>query len=256
MFAIEDIAFFILVLTRVLGLFMAAPVFSHKTIPVIAKISLASGFGLMAMPMMEVGMQLPTSVWALALWLMKEFAVGALMGIAIRMLFFILDFAAHVITVEIGLMPAPEFDPSQGSTGANPLGTVIYFLGLMMLLSGSEYDLLRSFMYSFEVAPVGYFGINTFAGDHIVLATVDIFKIGILMGAPIIAVNFLVNLLFAALGKIVPKLNVFILSLPVRIFLGTTAFVLTITLVAHYALNYLDTTPEKMLRFIIFRPEV
>ncbi|MBC2606019.1 flagellar biosynthetic protein FliR [Pelagicoccus albus] len=253
---LEGITLFLLILVRVLGLFLAAPVFSHKSIPVIAKITLASGFAIMALPMVESGIAFPQSAWALALWMAKELAVGALMGIAIRMIFFVLDFAAHVITVEIGLQPGPEFDPSTASGQGNPLGTIIYFLGLMLLLSGSEYDVLLAFMKSFEIAPLGYFGINSYAADYIILKTVDIFKIGILMGAPIIAVNFLVNLVFAVLGKVVPKLNVFILSFSARIFLGTTVLALTVGLIAHYAVNYIAETPEMVLRFILFRPEV
>jgi len=251
---LEDVGLFMLVGMRVFGLFLAAPVFSHKSIPMVAKITLACAFTLMAMPMVEMGITLPDSLWVLVLWFGKELVVGAAMGIAIRMIFFVLDFAAHVITVEIGLQPGPEFDPSSSSQG-NPLGTIIYFLGLMILLSGSEYDMLLAFMRSFEVAPVGYFEANSFAADYIILKTVDIFKIGILIGAPFIAVNFLVNLIFAVLGKVVPKLNVFILSFSVRIFMGTTVLALTVGLIVHYAVGYISETPEMMLRFILFRPQ-
>lgn len=241
---------------RVLGLFLAAPVFSHKGIPATAKITLACAFALLAMPMVELGITLPDSVGTLVLWFGKELVVGAMMGIAIRMIFFVLDFAAHVITVEIGLQPGPEFDPSTSSSQGNPLGTIIYFLGLMLLLSGSEYDILLAFMRSFEIAPIGYLEANSYAADYLIAKTVDIFKIGILMGAPIIAVNFLVNLVFAVLGKVVPKLNVFILSFSVRIFLGTFVLTLTVGLIVHYAVNYIAETPEMMLRFILFRPQV
>ncbi|MBK1878444.1 flagellar biosynthetic protein FliR [Pelagicoccus mobilis] len=253
---IELIGLFLLVGMRVLGLFMAAPVFSHRAIPLVAKITLASGFALMAMPMVEMGITLPETVWGLVLWFAKEFVVGAMMGLAMRMVFFVLDFAAQVITVQIGLQPGPEIDPATSSSQGNPLGTVIYFFGLMLLLSGSEYDMLLAFMRSFEIAPVGYFEANSYAADYLILKTVDIFKIGILMGAPIIAVNFIVNLVFAVLGKVVPKLNVFILSFSVRIFFGTTVLALTIGLIAHYALNFIVETPEMMLRFILFRPQV
>lgn len=256
MYTIEDIALFLLILTRVLGLFLTAPVFSHTTIPVIAKITLAAAFALMVMPMVTVDtVNVPDSVWFLALWFAKELSVGLMMGIGMRMVFFVLDFAAHVITVEIGLQPGPAFDPSNSSSQGNPLGTIIYFLGLMLLLSGSEYDMLRAFIRSFEIAPVGYFGLNSFAADFLILRTADIFRIGILMGAPIVAVNFLVNLVFATLGKVVPKLNVFILSFSARIFLGTTVLTLTVGLLAHYAMAYIEQTPELMLRFILFRPQ-
>lgn len=253
---IETIGLFMLLGMRVFGLFLAAPVFSHKSIPVTAKITLTCAFALMAMPMVDMTIVLPSSAWSLVLWFGKELVVGAMMGIAIRMIFFILDFAAHVITVEIGLQPGPEFDPSTSSSQGNPLGTIIYFLGIMLLLSGSEYDMLLAFMRSFEVAPIGYFEANSYAADYMIAKTAEIFKIGILMGAPIIAVNFLVNLVFAVLGKVVPKLNVFILSFSVRIFFGTLVLTLTVGLIVHYAVNYIDQTPEMMLRFILFRPQV
>lgn len=255
MFTLEDIALFMLILMRVIGLFIMAPVFSHKSIPMIAKITLASAFALMALPMVETEVGYPQSALSLTLWMAKELAVGAAMGTAIRMVIFILDFAAHVLTVEIGLMPGPEFDPSSAGNQFNPLGSILFFLGLMLLFSGSEYDILRAFMRSFEIAPVGFTELNSYAADYLILKTADIFRIGILMGAPVLAVNFLVNLVFATLGKVVPKLNVFILSLSARIFLGVTMLSLTVTLIAHYAINYIDQTPEMMLRFIFFRPQ-
>ncbi|MDQ8202545.1 flagellar biosynthetic protein FliR [Pelagicoccus sp. SDUM812003] len=255
MFTIGDILVFMMVLARVLGMFMIAPVFSHKTIPAIAKVTLAAAFGFMAMPLVGDLDTQPISILELVVWTAKEIAVGLSIGIAIRMIFFVLDFAAHVLTMQIGLMPGPEFDPSSASSQGNPLGTIIYFFGLMMLLSGTEYDILRAFIMSFEVAPIGYFTPNSFAADTLVLKTADIFKIGVLMSAPVIAVNFLINLIFATLGKVVPKLNVFILSFSVRIFIGTSVLVVTIGLIAHYAMNYLHETPEMMLRFIFFRPE-
>ena len=256
MFTLEDLLVWMMIQTRVVGLFLMAPVFSHKSIPVIAKVTLASAFAFIVFPMVETGGVFPDSIFSMVLWGAKEIAVGMTMGVAIRMIFFILDFAAHVLTVEIGLMPGPAFDPSSSNSQGNPLGTIIYFLGLMILLSGSEYDILRAFVHSFEIAPIGYMALNSYAADFIILKTADIFRIGVLMGAPVLAVNFLVNLVFATLGKVVPKLNVFILSFSVRIFLGTTVLALTVSLIAHYTLNYLNETPEMMLRFIFFRPEI
>jgi len=195
----------------------------------------------------------PESIGEIALWMAKELMVGLLMGFAIRMLFFILDFAAYILTVEIGLTPSPEFDPSSASN-FNPLGSIVYFLGITLLLSGSEYDLLRAFMASYQVAPIGFTAVNEYAVEHIVVATGAIFKIGIMMSAPVLAVNFLVNLVFAVLGKVVAKLNVFILSFPVRILAGTSVLAFSVIIIVFYAMTIVEKTPESMLRYIIFRP--
>lgn len=255
MLPIQDLLLWMMILTRVVGVFLIAPVFSHNAIPLVAKFTLAAAFALIVFPLVEIGPAFPQTILALVLWSAKELVVGLTIGLAIRMIFFVLDFAAHVITVEIGLMPGPEFDPSSSASQSNPLGTIIYFFGLMLLLSGSEYDILRAFLMSYEIAPVGHLEPNSFAADYIILKTAGIFKLGVLIAAPFIAVNFLINLVFATLGKVVPKLNVFILSFSARIFVGTAVLALSVTLIAHYTLNYIHETPETMLRFIFFRPQ-
>ena len=134
------------------------------------------------------------------------------------------------------------------------MGSMMYFLGMMVLLSGSEYDILRAFISSYEIAPVGFMKVNEYALDFLVSQTAGVFKVGILMAAPVIAVNFLVNLVFAVLGKVVPKLNVFILSFSVRILAGTAIFSFSSLMIVSYIMRYTDGMTEMMMRFIMFRP--
>ncbi len=252
--SLENIFLFVMILTRISGLFLYIPFFSHKSIPAIARIMLATTFALIIFPLVEFDSVFPDSVFKIALWLTKELIIGLTMGFAVRMIFFVLDYASYILTIEIGMRPSPEFDPSNAQASANPLGSVIYFLGLMVLLSGSEYNVLLAFVASYEVAPLGFSEVNALAVDFIVRTTAGVFKIGLLMAAPIIAVNFLVNLVFAALGKVVPKLNVFILSFSVRIMAGTTVLAFSVFLIVHYITSYISETPGSMLRFILFRP--
>ncbi len=254
MLSLENIFLFVMILARISGLFLYVPFLAHKSIPVIAKVALASAFALMIFPLVQFDSVYPDSVFKIILWLTKELIVGLTMGFAVRMIFFVLDYASYVLTIEIGLRPSPEFDPSNAQASANPLGSVIYFLGLMVLLSGSEYNILRAFVASYQVAPLGFTEVNALAIDFIVRTTAGVFKIGLLMAAPIIAVNFLVNLVFAALGKVVPKLNVFILSFSIRIMAGTTVLAFSAFLIVHYISNYIEGAPGSMLRFILFRP--
>jgi len=250
---LEEIFLWMMVLTRVVGLFLMAPIFSHSGLPVIAKMALAVALSVSIFPMVEFEAAYPSSALELSLWTGKELAVGLAMGLAVRMLFFMLDFAATVLTLQIGIMPSPEFDPSRSSS-YNPLGSILYFFGIVLLLNGSEYDILRAFVSSYQVAPVGFTDFNSYAIEYIVFSSMGIFKIGILIAAPVIAAAFLVNLAFAVLGKVVPRLNVFILSFSVRILAGTTILAFSVLLIVHYVVAYTDRIPEMMLRFIFFRP--
>lgn len=253
MFSTNDIFMFILILTRMVGLFLYVPFFAHNSIPLLAKSGFSMAFALIVFPLVDVSLVMPESLLSLILWMGKELAVGLSMGFAVRMLFFMIDFSSHILTVEIGLTPGAEFDPSSAQ-GANPIGTIMYFLGLMVVFAGSEYDILRAYISSYDVAPVGFMKPNDYAADFIVKQTAGIFRVGILIAAPVIAVNFLVNLVFAVLGKVVPKLNVFILSFSARILAGISIFSFSILLVVGYIIKYTNGTSEMMMRFILFRP--
>ena len=70
------------------------------------------------------------------------------------------------------------------------------------------------------------------------------------MAAPFIALNFLVNVSFAVLGKAVPKMNVFMTSFAIRIFAGLLLLVSSILLISSYILENSRRSVEIMLDII------
>jgi flagellar biosynthetic protein FliR len=68
------------------------------------------------------------------------------------------------------------------------------------------------------------------------------------MAAPVIAVAFLINLVFSVLGRAVPQMNAFLESLAVRILAGLVIFGLMLNLVGQHTVNYLRHLPEDFLR--------
>ena len=77
-----------------------------------------------------------------------------------------------------------------------------------------------------------------------------VFLIGTLMAAPFIALNFLVNVTFAVLGKAVPKMNVFMTSFSVRILGGMIILVASILLISSYIIENGRRSVEVMLSII------
>ena len=64
------------------------------------------------------------------------------------------------------------------------------------------------------------------------------------------AVNFIVTLTFAILGKAAPSMNVFAESFAARILVGMTLLGLTLGVTAQLVLSELRNAPELMLRLI------
>ena len=65
----------------------------------------------------------------------------------------------------------------------------------------------------------------------------NVFVIGTLIAAPFIALNFMINISFAVLGKAVPKMNVFMTSFSIRILSGLVLLVSSILLITSYILD-------------------
>ncbi|MBT5717239.1 MAG: hypothetical protein HOI70_10015, partial [Opitutae bacterium] len=73
---------------------------------------------------------------------------------------------------------------------------------------------------------------------------------GTLIAAPFIALNFLINISFAVLGKAVPKMNVFMTSFSIRILSGLVLLVSSILLISSYIIDHSKRSVEVMLDII------
>jgi flagellar biosynthetic protein FliR len=253
MFDTGEMLLWLLATFRATGLFLMLPMFAFQSVPRILRVGLAALVGWVAVPYMAgtAGLVWPAGPGEFVLLVAKEVSIGLLMGLAVRMIFIAVDLAAHILAVEVGLNPAPEFDPS-ANAGGNPLGTGLFYLGLVMFVAGGHYAVFYSFARSFELFPSGLQAPDTAFVAYIVRQTARLFETGILMAAPVLAVNFLVNLGFSLLGRVVSKMNVFMLSFSVRILAGLAMLGFAIGLLSHYILQQIADTPEVMLRFVPF----
>ena len=233
----EGILVAILVFLRTGAFFIGIPLFAGEMVPVRIRI----GFGLLLALMLNefavADLQLANHFVGIILLSMNEICIGLMMAIVIRLIFFALEFAGHVISYEIGLMASSSVNPLLGSSDSTVTSLLYYFGLLLFFVTGIHYDVLRALAGSLEAMPVGKFLISTNPVDALVRDTTQIFIIGTLMAAPFIALNFLVNISFAVLGKAVPKMNVFMTSFAVRIICGLLLLVSCTLLITAYIIE-------------------
>jgi flagellar biosynthesis protein FliR len=246
-----DMFLWMLTTFRASALMIVLPLFVVRSVPRTLRVAFAALLGWIVMPYAAGVTIYPGGLFEVVLLVCKEISIGLLMGIAVRMVFFALDIAAQILSVEIGMSPAPEFNPDAGVAG-NPLGTGLFYLGMLIFVSGAHYAVFFSFARSFELVPPGLQVPDTTFVSTVVRHTTRLFLLGLLMSAPVMATNFLVNLTFSVLGRVVPRMNVFVLSFSVRIVAGMSMLALSIGLIAHYVVQELNGAPELMLHFLPF----
>jgi flagellar biosynthesis protein FliR len=250
MFDTADMLAWMLALFRASALMLSMPVFSHSGFPPLARIGFAALLAWIVLPE-TASLVYPTHAFELLLLVAKEVAIGVLLGLAVRMVFAVLDYAGQVIAVEVGLHPAPQFDSTANLAG-NPLGAGLFYLGVVVFFSGAHYAVILAFARSFELVPPGLQAPDMNFAGLFVQHTARIIELGVLMAAPFMAVNFLVNLTFSLLGRVVPRLNVFVLSFSARLLAGLALLATSVGLFAHYIMQEFRAVPEVMLRFLPF----
>ena len=103
---------------------------------------------------------------------------------------------------------------------------------------------------SFEILPIGAFFLKANPTDQFVREVAHVFVVGTLIAAPFIALNFLINVSFAVLGKAVPKMNVFLTSFAVRILCGLLLLVSCTLLITAYVIEAGRQSAGKALQIV------
>jgi flagellar biosynthetic protein FliR len=245
-----QIIVWVLVFIRTGAFFMGIPLFAGRMLPNKAKISFGLLLSLMINPLVPAELSLATNFAGAILLALNEVCIGLLLAMSVRMIFFAVELAGYLISYEIGLMASNSVNPLLGSSDATITTLLFYFSMLVFFVAGIHYDVLKAFIMSFEILPIGSFLLSVNPMSQFVGEVSRVFLIGTLMAAPFIALNFLVNVTFAVLGKAVPKMNVFMTSFSVRILGGMVLLVASLLLITSYILDNARRSVEVMLSII------
>ncbi|MBQ7763905.1 flagellar biosynthetic protein FliR [bacterium] len=211
------------VFTRLSGLFTSAPLFSTYPIPAQVKIWLSAAIAFILFPIVQANTQfaVPTSVPALTLILFKEFLIGYAIGFCANILFVGIELGVNTFTVQMGLSADQALNPASG--GNSPVITQAYtYLASMLFIGLGAHQWLFSALYnSFKSMPVGYIiGFSPSMVEQIVIITGQIFSIGLNIALPIFGILFITDVLLGFTSKMMPQMNIFMVSLPLKIYLG------------------------------------
>jgi flagellar biosynthetic protein FliR len=245
-----EIIVWVLVFLRTGAFFMGIPLFAGQMLPMKIKTAFGLILALLINPLIPANLELATTFAGVILLALNEVCIGLLLAMTVRMIFFAVELAGYLISYEIGLMASNSVNPLLGSSDATITTLLYYFSLLVFFVAGIHYDVLKAFIMSFEILPIGNFFLSTNPMREFVREVSRVFVIGTLMAAPFIALNFLVNVSFAVLGKAVPKMNVFMTSFSVRILGGLVLLVSSLLLLTSYILDNSRRSVEVMLGII------
>jgi flagellar biosynthetic protein FliR len=232
---------------RASGFLLVLPVFSAANVPVLVRVALAAMLGLLIAPGLPPVAVLPGFLSS-AERLIMEAVIGLTMGFSARRVFGAFEVGGQLITAELGLNMSAVLNPMSTAPTQAP-GMMLFLLATTLMFSlNLHHWLIAGFVQSYSVLPVGGAHLKEVVLEHMVKQTSNMFVIAIQMAAPIMAVSFIITLVFSVLGRAVPQMNVFSESFVIRIAGGLTVFALTLPLIAEHMVNALRRMPEDVMR--------
>ena len=242
-----DLVTWFLAFARLGAILAFFPIFSGN-VPVLLRVALSALVAFLVLPGLEVVDAANLGLAGLIRLMVIEISVGLLLGFICRMVFYSIEIGAGVMASEMGLSMSNVYNSLSQELMSTP-GVLLYWLAVMLLFTlDMHHWLLIGFQKSFAAVPIGGAGLSKALYAEVIGRSGQVFFVAVQMVAPALACSFLVTIIFSLLGRVVPQMNVFAESFPVKSLAGMFVFGMTCTLMAAHISNYLKRLPGDFMR--------
>jgi flagellar biosynthetic protein FliR len=183
-----------------------------------------------------------------------EFLAGMTMGFVLFFVFNILLFVGHVIDFMMGLAMVSMVDPLlqiQVPIVGNLLFMVM--MAMMVVLPFGLPNFIEAFITSFHVLPIGAAWIlgNDSLAMFMAVQMASFVLIAMRISMPIVGALTIINVALGIMVKAAPQMNVFVIGLPIKIFVGFLLLLTTMVGPLYYIYSLIFNEAMHALESII-----
>jgi flagellar biosynthesis protein FliR len=243
---------FFLVLARISPLFILAPLFSSKLLPIRARgivaVGLALGIAPIAMNAGDEAARIPTEILALGGLIVKEMLVGFGFSFALAALFAAVQVAGSLLDTLIGFSFGALVDPMTGTNGG-VLNQLYALIGVMIfvVINGDAW-VIQGLARSYEAIPLADSPAIGTLVEGAQVAYSGIFAAAIEICAPVLVAVVLCDVAFGLVSRVVPQLNVFAVGFPAKVTVGLVLVGASLPFVAGWLGDELQSSVSSALQ--------
>jgi len=243
---------FLLIMTRMIGVIVTAPVFSRKEFFTLGKLALTFWTSALLIYVVPAPVTPPDTGLQFILMFMTEFLIGVMMGFIMDIFIVSIEFAGSLMDTQAGLSVSATLDPSSGRS-LPLLSLLLKWTATMLFLSINGHHLvLSALMESYRLLPIGS-PINFSRGALYLVSTgADIFMIGVQISAPIMLVVFMIDFGFGMLNKVAEQVNVFQLGFQIKPIVSLTVFLATVPGVMSAVYRIMDLLTGRLMKLLFY----
>jgi len=231
----QGVILFLLVLSRVAGIFSAIPVFGGKRLPIQVKVVTIMAITMVCFPVLVLTTPsaMPEDSISLFLLILREVMVGLTMAFVTQIIFSAVEFSGQIIGMQMGFTISSIIDPTNGVQTQVMAVMQTLFATLMFLSLNIHHLFIRTIVDSFRIIPLGAWNLNGELVQFLVRATSDVFVLGVRLAAPVMVALLLTSVTLGIMARAFPQMNIFMVSMPLNIGIGFIVLGLTLTIFFH-----------------------
>lgn len=226
--SVENFEVYLLILVRITGFLFTAPFFSLRNVPVRVKTGLSIFLAAIVFYTISVPSLQYDNIMEYSILVVKEALAGAIMGLFANIAYYILNFAGQMLDMQIGFSMMNELDPITGVTSTISANFYSYLVMIIMMITNLHLYFLKAVIKSYDTVQIGAVNINPQLYKVMVQFIVDYFVIGFRIIMPVFAAMLMVDTILGILAKMAPQLNMFVIGMQIKIFVGLAVMILII----------------------------
>lgn len=218
-----------LISLRIGALFVLSPIWSVASVPAPFRVLLVLALsGLLVTATAAKASVLPSTFGAFMLACVSEVIVGAVLAFGVFSAFAVFSFAGKILDVQTGFGIGNVYDPVTHSQSPM-LGAVLNLVAVAMFFAiDGHHMLLRGVAFSIKALPPGA-TIASLPFDAVVRQFGLMFVLSLALAAPVMFCLLLTEAGLAVVSRNLPQMNVFIVVVPLKIFVGLAMLAASVT---------------------------
>jgi len=204
-------------LPRVGAAIMVAPLFPTTLFPVLLRGAIMVSLSLYLYPHLAASMPPMLSLLEWIGLIAKEAFIGALLGFSVGTLIWAFEAAGALLDFQVGFSNAQYFDPFGGHE-AGPMSQFWIRLGTILFIAAGGLQVLTALLFeSFHLWPVTAFYPSLGHLEDLASGEIRTFmELLVRLAAPAVLLLALIDLGFGLVSRVVPQLNVFFFTMPIK----------------------------------------
>ena len=227
-----DYKILLLIIIRVSAFIVISQVFFPKGISNVFKIMFSILFAFMLFPVIykNVDIKLYGNEQYIFL-ILSETLIGLLIGIFVNLLFQLFSGIGSILDSQGGFSSSQVFDPMTNNN-SSVIERIFYWISLsvFIIFNGHHY-FIRAFIFSYEKIGIGNLNISSDFLNSFIFAMLTIFRASFMIIIPIVIILIFVDVILGIISKIIPKINMIIVSFPFKIAVTISLLIISVKII-------------------------